>query len=199
MIARALCLLALAALLGACGEDPKADIQMQIESSPPTDPQDPTTHPLMRGIVEGYDGTIPGHYDFWARLANDEVVRANRFVIVPASAYDAPRHLAPLGAPQVRDYDTNDFLGYVNSNCSLGPCGGIRFLTDHDLGDAVQVFITREPEGDDDEVPADDVLLRGPVQPYARDSLRGSLGNPAGALLPRGEVTILLVHDGATL
>lgn len=186
--------LPLQALAVGCSDIEAADIRLKIDTPAPND--------LLLGSLPGYPGE-PGregrHYVVWAGLGDGSTVRAAAFVIIPTSAEDAPKYQVPEGAAQLRNLDTGDFVGLVSTSCFLGPCGGARIVSPTDLSSIVSAVISREDDDAEGDAPSDDVILRGPILPYARGTLRGSLVDPSGAATPRAEMTVIPADDGATL
>jgi len=181
----------LLALLVGCSDPDVAEVRLEIQASAPND--------LLLGEIAGYGGTPGRHYDLWGHLGDGQMVRIVRFAIVPTTEEEAFYHQTNAGTPQLRDWDTGDFIGYVDTSCSLGPCGGSRIITPNDLSTVVEALVTREDDGADDAQPSSDELLRGPIQPYSRGTLRGTLVDPGGAQVPRCDMLVIPVVDGAEL
>jgi hypothetical protein len=76
--------------------------------------------------------------------------------------------------------------------------GGIEFPSTVDLARASEIFITVEPDEDDDPRPSRRVLVRASLQP--RGTVLWGLLRPPGPLeLARGRVSVAPVRDGAQL
>lgn len=203
---RATWMLAGALGLAGCQEYPVTQYRLQIDAFPPESS-------LLGGVVDAKDfvfsesggtgsesieplfwsaGDVGRHYTVWVEGADGEPVPMNRFVIV-----DPPDRVREYNAvtgdpsPQVRDYETTEFRGWVNTICFNGPCGGVDLTASELVDGPAVVTITREEDGSAETTPSDDVYVRGPVQPYARGTIRGTLGDPFGNPVPVVEITML--------
>lgn len=137
-------------------------------------------------------GTPGQHYSVWVEDAHGDVFLADRWVIVlPPPEVLEYAFVTVENSPQVRDYDTKEFSGWVNTTCFSGPCGGVEFSVSELFDGPRAVTITREQDGSPENEPSDDVFVRGSVQPYARGTIRGTLTDPFGNATPVAEVTLL--------
>ncbi len=75
--------------------------------------------------------------------------------------------------------------------------GGAEFPVQLELGDAVDVFITRQANDDPGPQPAGEVMLSGAVEPNG-SVLTGALAAP-GSRPGEGRVTIVPIDDGAEI
>lgn len=206
--------LAFGVLCAGCEDFPVTQMRLQIDAFPPEDS-------LLGGVVDARDfvfsgegegsasiepltwsaGTPGRHYALWIQEAGVEPELAARFVIVepplPVKEYSS---VTGGVSPQVRDYETTAFRGWVNTSCFNGPCGGVDLTTAALFDGAVEAMITREDDGASVETaPSDDVYVRGAVQPYARGTLRGTMSDPAGNPVPVVEISLLPQIDGSRL
>jgi hypothetical protein len=178
----------------ACVNYDITQFKMAFDAAPPSS--------VLLGGVEiegiGMVGTPGRHYAFWIvdRDGNNTLVKR----LIVAEAPQAIKDLHDVigdDAAMVRSLDDSAFLGYVGTQCFNGPCGGIEMSTEEFLGDAVRAVVSREDDSVLEQEPSDDVLVRGPLQPWARGTLRGTLLGPDGQQVPRIELTVIPEYDGA--
>jgi len=188
-----LALLLLGGCLGGCEGNGVAGVLMQVSATDvPATFLGGTNVPVLGG-TEGFAGVPGRHYEAWAIEGDGKLTRFIRFVIVPANEELKARDGLVPDAENIgvgRDWEDGTFFGYVNTQCIIGPCGGFRILSPELLGAATEVIITRQDDDIESTAPSDDVFMRGPVQPWARGSLRGSLVGPDLAPVPNIEISI---------
>ncbi len=137
---------------------------------------------LTLTAIDDTDDTY--HYELFA-VVSDGTVALQKFevTIVPGGG----------GAKEVRPhFEPDTVLGLTSAFDSFGrPIGGIRFRVPANLTDASALFITREPDGDTDPTPSQDIFATCLLEAATRGALTCVLTSPADKSLIRGTAALV--------